>query len=96
MQRSIRPFLRYLAIIGLEIVWLFAVPPTLISGYLWISTYPRRLPPATDFIALAFSTLVGSLGIWALPISGIRRVILFLPYASVMTIFLYLLMSTDL
>ena len=88
MQGSRRSLPKYLAIIGLEIVWLFAVPVALTSGYLWLSRSQRWWTGTTDYVALGLSILIGAAGIWVLPISGIRRLLLFLPYAVVMWNFL--------
>lgn len=83
-----RPVLRYLAVIGLEIVWLFVLPTALTSGYLWVSRSQKWWTGTTDYIGLALSILIGAIGIWILPISGIRRLLAFVPYAIAMATFL--------
>lgn len=89
MQRSIPSTLRRLAVVGLDAVWLFTVPPALTSGYLWISRSQQWWTPATDCVVLALSILVGSAGIIVLPISRFGRAVMFLPYAVAMIILLF-------
>jgi hypothetical protein len=84
-----RPGSNRFVAVGFEVAWLFIMPPALMTGYLWLSS-SLKWSPQTYYVALAFCILTGSLRIWVLPISASHRVIMFLPYAAVMIIFLFI------
>jgi hypothetical protein len=61
---------------------LIVSPPLLMTSYLWCADHWLRWNTLTDIAAMAITLLIGTVGIYLLPISRFARSITVLPYIA--------------